>query len=61
MSDHKRRHDSDEEEDFIGFDDSDGMEVQESSFNSKRVRKVLWGQKDASSAVAHLFVCLYFR
>lgn len=30
MSDrHKRQHESEDEEDFIGFDDSDGVEIQE--------------------------------
>lgn len=38
---HKRRHDSDEEEDFVGFDDSeDGPDLLDVRGASKRVRKI---------------------
>lgn len=51
---HKRRHDSDEEEDFIGFDDSDGGELQDSSFYNKRVRKVSKRGKMAPGGIIKL-------
>lgn len=62
---HKRRHESEEEEDFLGFDDSDGGELQDSSLSEKRIRKVGKGvDADDSSAMYDVqseeeFIALY--